>query len=171
MKTTRVSVEAYQRGWPEAFSRIKREVEALLGDSCLRIEHVGSTSVPGMAAKPVIDLDVVIADDAPLSGVIQRLAAGGYIHEGDLGIRGREAFRYDSKPHLMAHHLYVCRVSSEELRRHIAFREYLRTHPEAVREYSRIKQEAAARYPDSIEKYMETKAPCIQRLYSLCGLK
>lgn len=136
----------------------------------LRVEHIGSTSVPGLAAKPIIDLDVVIADDADLEFVIEKLAAAGYIHEGDLGIPGREAFRYKGKTHLMQHHLYVCRESSRELYRHIAFRNFLRSHPEAVREYSSVKLEAAALYPDNIEKYMESKAHYVECLYRKCGL-
>jgi len=165
-----VIVEPYQTIWPEKFQEIKREVEATLGNSVLRIEHVGSTSVPGLAAKPIIDLDVIIADNACMDDVIRKLAAAGYIHEGDLGIIGREAFRYDAKPHLMKHHLYVCRESSGELYRHLTFRNYLRSHPDAVREYGSVKLEAAAQNPDSIEKYMEAKAPCIERFYRQCGL-
>lgn len=170
MKTKSVIVEAYQPVWPERFRDIEKEVAAALENTMLRIEHIGSTSVPGLAAKPIIDLDVVIADDADMESVIEKLAAVGYIHEGDLGITGREAFRYEGKPHLMKHHLYVCRESSRELHRHMVFRKFLRGHPEAVREYSSVKLEAAARHPDSIEKYMEAKAPCIERLYRQCGL-
>lgn len=170
MRTKSVVVEAYQSVWPERFRDIKQEVTAALENTMLRVEHIGSTSVPGLAAKPIIDLDVVIADDADLEFVIEKLAAAGYIHEGDLGIPGREAFRYEGKNHLMQHHLYVCRESSRELYRHIAFRNFLRSHPEAVREYSSVKLEAAALYPDSIEKYMESKAHCVEDLYRKCGL-
>src|SRR5262249_53704550 len=83
------------------------------------IEHVGSTSVPGLAAKPIIDLDVLLAPAAYLPETIQRLATLGYEHEGDLGIAGREAFR--RRPTLFAHHLYVCLPKSEEFRRHISY--------------------------------------------------
>lgn len=170
MRTKSVIVEDYQTDWPDRFCEIEREVAIALTDAMVRIEHVGSTSVPGLAAKPIIDLDMVIGDEASLETVVERLEAAGYIHEGDLGICGREAFRYHGKPHLMKHHLYVCRESSRELHRHITFRNFLRSHPEAVAEYSRIKKEAAARYPDSIEKYMAFKAACIERFYRQCGL-
>ena len=123
-----------------------------------------------MSAKPCIDLDVVIADMSVFDKVVRGLAEIGYLHEGDLGIPGREAFRYDKKPHLMTHHLYVCPRDSEELRRHVTFRDFLRGHPEAVKEYSAVKETAALRFPDDIDGYMKEKAPCIAKLYILCGL-
>ena len=99
-----------------------------------------------------------------------RCTVCGYIHEGDLGIRDREAFRYTGKQHLQIHHLYVCPSGSRELHRHLTFRNYLRTHPEAVREYSRVKETAARHHPDSIEGYMEFKNNCIAELCQKCGL-
>ena len=161
----------YDAAWESAFEAIKAEIEAALGDLMLRVEHVGSTSVKGMSAKPCIDIDVVIKDYSVFDDVIQRLNAIGYIHEGDLGIKGREAFRYADKPHLMMHHLYVCPQDSEELCRHIAFRDFLRQNPEAVKKYSRVKEKAARLFPDSIDRYMEYKSPCIEELYRECGLK
>ena len=137
----------------------------------LGIEHVGSTSVKGMSAKPCIDIDVVIRDYSVFDAVVQKLDAIGYIHEGDLGIKDREAFKYTDKPHLMLHHLYVCPQDSEELRRHITFRDFLRRTPEAVRKYSLVKEKAAALFPDEIEQYIAFKAPCIEELYIKCGLK
>ena len=105
-----------------------------MGELALRIEHVGSTSVEGMSAKPCIDVDVVIPDRTCLKAAIERLASIGYVHEGNLGIEGREAFCYTGKPHLQLHHLYVCPADSEELRRHITFREFLRQNPDAVKQ-------------------------------------
>ena len=170
MRTARVTVSPYSEEWENAFRAIKAELEAALGELAAGIEHVGSTSVKGMSAKPCIDIDVVIADASLLPAVIERLAAIGYIHEGDLGIKDREAFRYADKPHLMAHHLYVCTATSEELHRHLTFRDYLRSDPRAVKKYSRIKEKAAELYPNDIDKYIEHKAPCIQELYRQCGL-
>ena len=86
MRTKKVVVLPYDRAWKSAFEAIKAEIEDALGDLILGIEHVGSTSVEGLSAKPCIDLDVIIPDDSPLDPVVQRLAAIGYSHEGDLGI-------------------------------------------------------------------------------------
>jgi GrpB-like predicted nucleotidyltransferase (UPF0157 family) len=170
MKTRKVIVLPYDEAWKTAFEAIKAEIESALGELILGIEHVGSTSVEGMSAKPCIDLDVIIKDDSMLDVVIERLAGIGYIHEGDLGIKGREAFKYTDKPHLMAHHLYVCTESSDELRRHIVFRDFLRNNPDAAKRYSAIKEMAAKLYPNDIDKYIEYKSPYIQELYVQCGL-
>ena len=171
MKTARVTVVPYDAGWQAAFAEIKKEIESAVGAWIIGVEHVGSTAVEGLSAKPCIDIDVVIADDSVFPSVVKGLAAIGYEHEGDLGIRGREAFRYSDKPHLRAHHLYVCPADSEELRRHIVFRDYLRKDPEAVKQYSRVKEAAAAQYPNDIGQYMAAKAPCIAQLYARCGLE
>ena len=171
METKKVLVLPYDRAWKSQFEAIKAEIEAAVGDFILSVEHVGSTSVEGLSAKPCIDMDVVIEDYSVFPAVVSSLERIGYLHEGDLGIKGREAFRYSGKEHLQTHHLYVCPKDSEELRRHITFRDYLRRHPEAVRRYSLVKEEAARLFPDDIGKYMEHKAPCIEELYQLCGLK
>ena len=171
MKTKKVIVLPYDAAWESAFEAIREEIQTALGDLILGIEHVGSTSVEGMFAKPCIDIDVVIRDYSVFDAVVQKLDAIGYIHEGDLGIQDREAFKYADKPHLMTHHLYVCPRDSEELHRHIVFRDFLRKNPEAVKEYSMVKEKAAALFPDEIEQYIAFKAPCIEELYIKCGLK
>ena len=171
MRTAKVTVLPYDSAWKSAFEAIKKEIEGAAGDLILGVEHVGSTSVEGMSAKPCIDLDVVIRDVSVLEAVIARLAAIGYIHEGDLGIPGREAFKYTDKPHLQTHHLYVCPRDSRELHRHITFREFLKSHPEAVRQYSRVKETAAQLYPDDIDRSIAYKSPCIEELYAQCGLQ
>ena len=171
MKTKKVIVLPYDVAWESAFEAIKAEIQTALGDLMLGIEHVGSTSVKGMSAKPCIDIDVVIRDYSVFDAVVQKLDAIGYIHEGDLGIQDREAFKYADKPHLMTHHLYVCPRDSEELHRHIVFRDFLRKNPEAVKKYSRVKETAAQLFPDSIDQYIEYKSPCIEELYRECGLK
>ena len=166
----KVIVKKYNPQWKTDFEQIKSEIISALGELALSVEHVGSTSVEGMSAKPIIDIDVVISSNAVLPAVIEKLSSIGYIHEGNLGIEGREAFKYENKPHLQEHHLYVCPENSPELFRHITFRNYLRSHPEAAAEYSSVKEEAARLYPDDIEKYIQYKSPCIEQFYALCGL-
>ncbi len=170
MQTKRVIVLPYCERWEQNFAQIRDELRKALGPLALKIEHVGSTAVRGLSAKPIIDIDIVIRDYSVFDAVVSALQAIGYFHEGDLGIAGREAFKYDGKDHLQKHHLYVCPQNSAELKRHIAFRDYLRSHPEAVREYSRIKEEGAALFPNDIEKYIEHKAPFIQKIYQEIGV-
>src|SRR5215471_6265984 len=88
-----VIVVDYDPQWPRTFEALRdRALGALDGIAC-RIEHVGSTSVPGLAAKPIVDMDVIVAPSEPLEGVIARLGAIGYVHVGNLDVEGREAFR------------------------------------------------------------------------------
>lgn len=170
MVTKRVIVLPYDEAWQQSFLDIKAEIEDALGELALSIEHVGSTSVIGLSAKPIIDIDVVINDKSMLNDVICALGGIGYRHEGDLGVEGREAFKYDGKDHLQRHHLYVCTKDSKELKRHIAFRDYLRSHPDTVREYSRIKEEGAAMYPQDIDGYIKHKSPFIEKIYKEIGI-
>lgn len=168
MKTKHVIVEDYNPEWKNEFERIKNELLTVLSGKINSIEHVGSTSVEGLAAKPIIDIDVVI--DKNFEEVKKALESIGYIYEGDLGISGREAFDYKNKSHLMVHHLYVCNKDNEELYRHITFRDYLRQHKEDRYRYSSIKKEMALKYPEDIDSYIEGKQPVILDIYKKCGL-
>ena len=170
MRTERVIVQPYDKAWKFAFEKIKMEIEGAIGDLIIGIEHVGSTSVEGLCAKPCIDIDVIIKDYSVFDEVVSRLDGIGYIYEGNLGIKDREAFKYSNKPHLQTHHLYVCPQYSEELHRHITFRDYLRSNVEAVKMYGTVKETAAKIFPNDIEKYIEYKSPCIEELYMQCGL-
>jgi GrpB-like predicted nucleotidyltransferase (UPF0157 family) len=127
----------------------------------VRIEHVGSTSVPGLSAKPTIDLDVV-ADPADVSEAIRRLSGIGYVHKGDQGLAGREALLWPSGE--QRHHLYVCRADSPALREHILFRDFLRTNPEEVKQYERLKRALAARFADDRVAYQAGKASFIDAI-------
>ena len=171
MHTTKVIVLPYDKAWKTAFEDIKQEVESAIGDLIIGIEHVGSTSVEGLSAKPCIDIDVIIEDYTVFDVVVQKLECIGYYHEGNLGIEEREAFRYTDKPHLLKHHLYVCPQYSQELHRHITFRDFLRSNPAAAKKYGLVKETAAQLFPDDIDRYIEYKSPCIAELYALCGLK
>ena len=159
-----IIVLPYDKKWKQDFLDIESELRAALGKMALSIEHVGSTSVEGLSAKPIIDIDVVV-QPGDVDAAIKALAAIGYNHEGNLGIEGREAFNYSGKEHLREHHLYVCPEDSPELKRHLALRDYLRSHKEAVEEYSKIKLEAAALYPHDIDGYIKHKSSVIEKIY------
>ncbi len=171
MQTASVIVLPYNEEWKSDFEKIKKELCCALEGLIIGIEHVGSTSVEGLSAKPCIDIDVIIKDYSVFEAVVSDLAAIGYTHEGNLGIKDREAFKYSNKPHLKKHHLYVCPQDSAELYRHITFRNFLRANPDAIKKYSAAKETAAKLFPNDIDKYIEYKSPCIEELYALCGLK
>lgn len=111
-----------------------------------------------------LDIDVVIKKEK-INDAISALHGIGYIYEGNLGIPGREAFAYEGKEHLQQHHLYVCHEDSLELKRHLEFRDYLRVHPEAVNEYSKVKVEAAKLYPEDIDKYIKYTRTVIENIF------
>lgn len=171
MGTRNIIVLPYDKSWKQDFINIRNEISEALGDLALSIEHVGSTSVPGLSAKPIIDIDVVIEDYSKFDEVVVALGKIGYYHKGDGDIPQREVFDYEGKEHLRNHHLYVCPKDSPELKRHVSFRDYLRFHPEAVAEYSRIKKEGAELFTHDIDSYIEHKSPFIEKIYSEIGLK
>ena len=133
-------VEKYNPKWVEQFQTLKEFLEKNVTEY-ISIEHVGSTSIPGMNAKPIIDIDVVVEDAAQFLKLKDELSKIGYVHEGDCGIPGREAFDNEKVPVSIDHHLYVCVKDNAELMRHLKFREKLRANPELVDEYNKIKEE------------------------------
>lgn len=169
MRTKNVVVEKWNPKWKDEFERIVDSLGEDIIYNSVKIEHVGSTSVEGLSAKPIIDLDIVIENDK--FEIIKRLLNDkGYKHEGDLGIEGREAFSYSGKEELMTHHLYVCPKDSKELFKHITFRDFLENNPALASEYSKVKEQAAVLYPDDIDKYMEFKSEIIEKIYKKCRL-
>jgi GrpB-like predicted nucleotidyltransferase (UPF0157 family) len=159
--TTRspVVVADYDAEWPAGFERLAAPVREAVADLGAHVEHVGSTSVPGLAAKPIIDIDVVVgsADDVP--AVIERLRAHGYVYQGDKGIRGREAFMWPAGA--APHHLYVVVDGNQPHRDHIDFRDELRRRPDVARAYAALKTDLAARHRDDRPAYQEAKAEFI----------
>jgi GrpB-like predicted nucleotidyltransferase (UPF0157 family) len=130
MNMRSIIVVEYDPGWPEVFERLRSRVWAAVSDLALSVEHVGSTSVQGLAAKPIIDISVVVREKLDVPAGISRLATLGYVHRGNLGIDGREAF--DSPEGFPKHNLYLCPSDSPALANHLAVRDYFRAHPEAA---------------------------------------
>jgi len=145
----------YDPNWPIQFQTLRSALLGALGDLTASIEHVGSTSVPGLAAKPVIDIDVVVSA-GDVTTAIERLMTVGYDHLGDLGIPDREALRISDES--VAHHLYVCPAHSQALANHLAVRDYLRSHANAARDYSDLKKRLAREYTDDMDGYVEAKS-------------
>ena len=154
-----VVVVPYDPAWPATFALLRDRVAPVLGPLAVGIEHVGSTAVAGLDAKPIVDIDVVIrhADDVP--AVATRLATLGYTHLGDLGIIGREAFR--ATPDLPRHHLYVCAAGAITLQAHLSLRDALRADPELAAEYAALKRGLAERHREDRDAYSEGKSAFI----------
>jgi GrpB-like predicted nucleotidyltransferase (UPF0157 family) len=158
----RVVVVDYDPAWPATFRRVRERVAAALGPLALAVEHVGSTAVPGLAAKPIVDLDVVIADRGDLPEVVRRLRPLGYHHQGDLGVPGREAFTTPAG--WPAHHLYVCAAGSRPLLLHLAFRDALRADASTAVAYADLKRALAVRHGHHRAAYTEAKSDFIERV-------
>lgn len=163
-----ITVVPYDEKWAEGFTAIQGELDRVLGGIAVSIEHVGSTSVRGLWAKPIIDVDVVVPKGG-FPAARKALEGIGYTHAGDLGLSGREAFDYRDQPHLMTHHLYVCEEGSAELRRHLLFRDHLREHAADRDRYSRVKIEMARKHPHDIDKYIEGKGTVVREIYAKLG--
>jgi GrpB-like predicted nucleotidyltransferase (UPF0157 family) len=155
-------VVAYDPGWPGLFGELRDRVDAALVGVAHETEHVGSTAVPGLDAKPIIDLDVVVPDDAFLSAAVDALAAAGWQHQGNLGITGREAFL--PHPDAAYHHLYAVVAGSQPHRDHIDLRDFLRTHPAQAAEYSGLKHRLAVLLATDRLAYGAGKAEMIGNL-------
>ena len=160
-------VHPYDGRWPAQFELLRDRLETIAGGHLLRIEHVGSTSVPGLAAKPTIDIDVVIeASRWPV--VRAALESAGYRHIGDQDVAGREVFKprdTDAAPASWPkHHLYVCADDAAELHRHIAFRDYLRRHPHEVQRLAARKWVLARTPGMDKERYQAEKSPLVLEL-------
>jgi len=154
-----VVVVPYDPEWPRTFEAVRARIAPHLGELAVGIEHVGSTAVPRLDAKPIVDVDVVVRRDEDVAEAIRLLATIGYVHLGDLGVAGREAFR--AAPGLPRHHLYVCAAGSAALRAHLTLRDALRNDPELVAAYGALKRELAQWYRDDRDSYVEGKTPFI----------
>jgi GrpB-like predicted nucleotidyltransferase (UPF0157 family) len=139
-----IIVTNYDTDWPLLFEEIAQPIRDTLADLGAQVEHVGSTSVPGLAAKPIIDIDVVVASADDVPAAIERLRSLGYLYQGDKGIKGREAFMWPSGAR--PHHLYIVVQGSQPYLDHIEFRNYLREHPEVASEYTALKTTLAQQH-------------------------
>ncbi|MFC1948679.1 GrpB family protein [Chloroflexota bacterium] len=153
-------VEKYNHEWPKCFEEIKAFLGDKVSKACIQIEHVGSTAVPEMTAKPIIDLILVIEpqDFEEIKGLLSKR---GYYHQGDLGIKDRDAFDLKDmslKSPVPHHHLYVCPKHSYELKKEIAFRDFLRQSQEYAERLSELKWSLAEDFNNDREAYMEGKA-------------
>jgi GrpB-like predicted nucleotidyltransferase (UPF0157 family) len=163
-----IRVVPYDPRWPDQFRLVRTALEAALaGIPVIGIEHVGSTSVPGLAAKPVIDVDVVVSRDH-LVRAIGALLAAGYAYRGDLGIPDRHAMEApDNEPD---RHVYVVVNGALALRNHLLLRDALRADPARRDAYGRLKLELARRHADSIDAYVAGKTDLIVSELAAAGL-
>lgn len=149
-----VIVEA-DPAWPERFEVERTRIVEALGERALRLDHVGSTSVPGLAAKPVIDIDLSVADPDDEDSYVPALEAAGYV------LRVREQGHRMLRTPALDVHVHVCAPDSDWETRHLVFRDWLRTHPDDRDLYAAVKRDLAGREWDDMNDYADAKTEII----------
>lgn len=165
--TREIRVLPYDRAWPTWFERLQQRTWLVVADLALRIDHVGSTAVPGLATKPIIDVDIVVALPDQVGPVIERLADSGYRWRGDLGVPGRESFKLLRPENgLPDHHLYLVVENSKPHVDHWLFRDVLRESADLRRKYAALKRRNAALAGDDMDVYVEAKGAFVTEVLS-----
>jgi GrpB-like predicted nucleotidyltransferase (UPF0157 family) len=158
-----VLIKKYNEGWVDDFKNIQKVLQAELSELNVSIEHIGSTSVPGLAAKPIIDIDLVYNQHVSFYHIMLRLEKLGYYHNGNQGIPGREVFKrskatvHHTVLDFIMHHLYVCPAGSKEFENHILFRDYLIANDDARIMYQQLKYDLAGEVKQDRKKYAALK--------------
>ncbi len=153
----------YDPAWPLMFEQEAARIRDALGPVAVRIEHVGSTAVPGLAAKPVIDIQVSVERMVPRERFVVPLETLGYEFVADPTDTEHEYFKKDVGG-VRTHHIHVCPMGSEWERRHLAFRDHLRTHPEDSARYGQLKRRLAEQHPNDVMAYVEAKTPFVSEV-------
>ena len=159
----RVEVVDYRTEWEKEYKEESKKIKQALGKNCVSVEHIGSTAVKGMKAKPVIDIMPVVKKLSAVDAVHEELEALGYVCKGENGIAGRRFFVKGGENPTFHVHIFEER-NKNEIGRHLAVREYLRNHPEDAKEYGELKSRLAAEYPEDIDSYCSGKADYLNGL-------
>ena len=151
----RIEVVSYNTDWPAAYVREQAKLARALGSVLCQAHHIGSTSVPNLKAKPVIDILLEVTSLEGLDAVSLKMAELGYEVMGEFGIEGRRYFRKGG--HNRTHHVHAFVSGDANVSRHLAFRDYLKAHLEVAQEYGDLKASLASRYADNNEAYCDGK--------------
>lgn len=160
----KVIVQPPNPDWHNQFVVAAPQIKQALGETVVAIHHIGSTAIPNIYAKPIIDLLVEVNDILQVDSHTSAMVALGYQALGEYGIPGRRYFRKDNAAGIRTHHVHVFTAGSPDVIRHLAFRDFMTAHPEFAQQYSSLKRSLAERYPDDIEAYMDGKDSFIQEM-------
>jgi len=153
----KVAVILHDPKWREVFEVESKRVTDALGENVVAIHHIGSTAIPDVYAKPIIDLLVEVKDIVKVDGQSSSTESLGYEVMGEFGIPGRRYFRKDNQEGARTHHIHTFKVGSEQIERHLVFRDYMIAHPEDAQRYSELKRRLAGEYPTNIDGYIDGK--------------
>jgi GrpB-like predicted nucleotidyltransferase (UPF0157 family) len=157
----RIHVVASNPDWPAKWEHEAHQITRALGEIVVGIHHIGSTAIPGMYAKPIIDILLEVVDIVRLDSLVTGMASLGYECLGEYGIRGRRYFRKDNSSGTRTHQVHAFQHGDRHIHRHLAFRDYLIAHADVANAYSDLKRELAAKHPEDAEAYMDGKEPFI----------
>ena len=160
----KVEVVPHDPRWRDAFEAEAKLVAAALGDNVAAVHHVGSTAIPGIYAKPVIDLLVEVSDIEGVDARSPAMESLGYEVMGEYGIPGRRYFRKDDPQGVRTHHVHAFESGTAEVERHLAFRDYMLAHPGDAQRYSELKRRLAQEHPQSMDGYMDGKDDFIKEI-------
>ena len=153
----KVVVEPHDPRWAELFKTESELVAQVLAPNVIAIHHIGSTAIPTIYAKPIIDMLIEVVDIEEVDVQNPAMEALGYEAMGEYGIPGRRYFRKDDDAGIRTHQAHTFAAGSPEVERHLAFRDYMLVHPECAQQYSVLKRELADAHPDDIDSYMDGK--------------
>ncbi len=158
----KVEVTAYNAIWPSLFEIESQQLQAIFKGEIVQIHHIGSTAVPGLSAKPIIDIMPVVKAIDRIDCFHSEMINIGYEPKGENGLPGRRYFQKGGDKR--THHIHVYEEGNPDIERHLAFRDYLRKHPEAADKYSSLKIELAKKNPFDIEAYIKGKSELVQEI-------
>ncbi|HEX8336370.1 MAG TPA: GrpB family protein [Pyrinomonadaceae bacterium] len=160
----RVEVVPHDPRWRDAFEAEAGHVASALGANVEAVHHIGSTAIPNIYAKPVIDMLVEVRELAEVDGRSTAMESLGYEVMGEYGIPGRRYFRKDKREGVRTHHVHAFEAGSAEAARHLAFRDYMLAHPGEAQRYSELKKRLAEEHPQSLDGYMDGKDAFIKEM-------
>lgn len=161
-----IEVVPHDPQWADAYQTEVQKLAELFAPDLAKFHHIGSTAIPGILAKPVIDIMVVVAELTDIQDRITAMEALGYEHRGEAGIPGRQFFRKDTAG-VRSHHVHIFEAGHPNIAIQLNFRDYLRAHPAEAQAYSQLKQELAARFRESPPEYTEAKTNFITTINRL----
>lgn len=158
----KVEVFPYKDVWRTQFEQEAQKLKQVFGDILLAVHHIGSTSVPGLSAKPIIDLMPVVRKIEDVDAFQPAMEVLGYEARGENGLPGRRYFQKGGDQR--THHVHIYEKENPEISRHLLFRDYLRCHPARAKVYGDLKEHLARLYPFNIEAYITGKHDLVQEL-------
>lgn len=160
----RVEVVPHDPKWRIEFEAESKQITNMMGENVVAIHHIGSTAISRIYAKPIIDILVEVKDLFKVDGQNSLMESLGYELMGEFGISGRRYFRKNNEAGVRTHHIHIFETSSQQVKRHLNFRDYMITHPDDAQRYSELKCKLAREYPTNIDDYMDGKDEFIREI-------